>query len=73
MIPNGQSTSWATLSVRYSQSIRFAWAVPEGIKASLTGQALVETSDRSIEDTVVIPTTLAAAKALASLGLYPRA
>ena len=65
MIPNGQSTSWATLS------IRFAWAVPEGIKAPLTGQALVETSDRSIEDPVVIPTTLAAAKALASLGLVP--
>jgi len=39
--------------------------------AALTGQALAETSDRSIEDPVVIPTTLAAAKALASLGLGP--
>jgi len=35
--------------------------------AQLTGQALAETSDRSIEDPVVIPTTLAAAKAFASL------
>ena len=35
--------------------------------AVLTGQALADTSDRSIEDPVVIPTALAAAKALASL------
>jgi hypothetical protein len=35
--------------------------------ATLTGQALAETPDRSIEDPVVMPNALAAAKALASL------
>ena len=35
--PDGQSTSWATLSIRYSQSIRFAHGLGPAHGASFPG------------------------------------
>ena len=62
----GQSdTQWPKHFVGHAEHSLRSWAVPEGIKAPLTGQALAETSDRRIEDPVVMPTALAAAKARA--------